>query len=128
METDVWWKAAEGLDIKVGLAMLDTELTSWKADGLDSTDPAVVADALADIAAHVGNKIPDAPEVTFNGLVRYERPVSDTLIGAMMVNFNYTDLVYKNIDNDEYLTQESYWLVNARISVAAFGPRPMLVG
>jgi len=37
----------------------------------------------------------------------------------VMVNFNWTDLVYKNIDNDEYLTQEAYWLVNARISVAS---------
>ena len=119
LDTDIWWKPVQGLDIKLGLALLDTKITSWNVDGLDSSDPEIVADAQADVAAHVGNRIPDSPEVTFNGLVRYETPVSDTLIGAVMVNFNWTDLVYKNIDNDEYLTQEAYWLVNARISVAS---------
>ncbi len=118
-ETDVWWKPTLGLDIKLGLAYVDTELTSWNAAGLDSPDPDVVAEAEADIAAHVGNRVPDAPEWTFNGLVRYERSVSDRLIGAVMVDFNWSDDTFKNIDNDEYLMQEAYWLVNARISVAS---------
>ncbi len=75
----------------------------------------------ADVTAHVGNKIPDAPEVTFNGLVRYERPVSDSLMGTVMMDFNWVDNTYKNIDNNSYLAENAYWLVNGRISLSSVG-------
>ncbi len=109
LETEVWWKPSYRWNVKLGLALLDTEIVEWISD-----DP-------ADVTAHVGNKIPDAPEVTFNGLVRYERPVSDSLMGTVMMDFNWVDNTFKNIDNDSYLAENAYWLVNGRISISSVG-------
>ncbi|MEY3005674.1 MAG: hypothetical protein RI942_16 [Pseudomonadota bacterium] len=119
IESELWWAPTDELDIKLGIAYLDTEITTWNSDGLDSDDPDVVADALADIEAHVGNEIPDSPQLTFNGLFRYTTSISNSLAGMAQVDFNYVDDTYKNIDNDDYLKAPSYWLVNARIGIAS---------
>lgn len=123
IEAELWLKPAAGLDVKLGLAYLDTEITDWAADGLDSDDPDVVADAIADVEAHVGNEVPDSPELTFNGLLRYQRPLSDGLNITGMFNFNFVDDVYKNIDNDEHLRADSYWLLNARLAISSADER-----
>jgi len=119
VESELWWAPTQAIDLKLGAAYLDTEITKWNAEGLDSDDPDVVADAEADILAHVGNEIPDSPQLTFNGLARYSMPISAGLEGMLQVDFNFVDDTYKNIDNDEYLKAKSYWLLNARVGVSS---------
>ncbi|MCZ6829270.1 MAG: TonB-dependent receptor, partial [Gammaproteobacteria bacterium] len=109
IDADLWWRPAAGLDIKLGLAYLDTELTSW-----NSTDP-------EEIAKFVGNEIPDAPEFTANGMIRYEWPIADALVASVLFDANYTGSTFKDIDNSDYLEQPSYWLANARASVGSEG-------
>jgi len=109
IDADLWWRPTEGLDIKVGAAYLDTELTSW-----NSTDP-------EEIDAHVGNEIPDAPEFTANGMIRYEWPVADALLASVMFDASYNASTFKDIGNTDYLEQPSYWLANARVAVGSEG-------
>ena len=119
IESELWLRPAPGLDIKFGVAYLSTEITEWVVEGLDSPDPEVAADAQADLDAHLGNDVPDSPEWTINGLVRYTVPVSDEMNAAFMVDFNHVDDVFKNVDNDEHLIAEDYWLLNARVSLGS---------
>ena len=58
--------------------------------------------------------MPDSPEWTLNSVVRYSVPVSDRMNMMFMVDCNYMDDVYKNVDNDEHLPADSCWLWNAR--------------
>lgn len=118
LESDIRWNPASGLNARFGISYVNTEITDWHVDGLSSANPEVVADALADFQAHIGNEIPDAPQLTFNGLVSYTWRVTPLLSSKIVVDFNYTDEVYKNIDNDEHLKADSYWLLNARVSIA----------
>jgi iron complex outermembrane receptor protein len=118
VESDIWLKPASGLNAHFGISYVNTEITDWRVDGLDSSDPEVMADALADYRGHVGNEIPDAPQLTFNGLVSYAWRITPSLSSKIVVDFNYTDEVYKNIDNSEHLKADSYWLLNARVTIA----------
>ena len=82
-----------------------------------------MADAIADYRGHIGNEIPDAPQLTFNGLIRYAWRITPSLSSKIVVDFNYTDEVYKNIDNSEHLKADSYWLLNARVTLASGNER-----
>ncbi|MFT7306151.1 MAG: iron complex outermembrane receptor protein, partial [Candidatus Azotimanducaceae bacterium] len=118
LESDLWLIPASGLNVRFGISYVNTKITDWHVDGLASSDPEVVAEAIADFQAHIGNEIPDAPQLTFNGLISYTWHVTSLLSSKIVVDFNYTDEVYKNIDNDEHLKAESYWLLNARVTLA----------
>ncbi|MDG1233050.1 MAG: TonB-dependent receptor [Pseudomonadales bacterium] len=122
-ETEFWYKPRTNVDIKIGVAHLDSEITDWFVDGLDSDDPAVVMAAQAAILAHVGNDLPDSPDLTVSGLVRYQHALTDSLRLVTSLDFNYVDELYKNIDNDEHLKAASYWLLNARMTLASENER-----
>jgi iron complex outermembrane receptor protein len=111
-------KPASGLNVRFGISYVNSKISDWHVDGLESFDPEVVAAATADIKAHIGNAIPDAPQLTVNGLVSYTWRITPLLSSKIVVDFNYTDEVYKNIDNDEHLKADSYWLLNARVTIA----------
>lgn len=119
IESELWLRPASGLDIKVGIAYLNTEITDWVVEGLDSSDPEVVADAQAELDAHLGNHVPDSPEWTVNGLVRYGVPLTASLNLSVMADFNHVSDVFKNTSNDDYLKAPSYWLLNARVSLSS---------
>lgn len=92
---------AEGLNLSLGLAYLDTELKDYQSDsGIDFS----------------GNALVQAPEWSANGMARYERPLGSLLYSAQ-VDFSYQDKVYFTSDNREPLSQEAYWLWNAQIGV-----------
>ena len=118
LESDIWLKPASGLNVRFGISYVNSKISDWHVDGLESFDPEVVAEATADIKAHIGNAIPDAPQLTVNGLVSYTWRITPLLSSKIVVDFNYTDEVYKNIDNDEHLKADSYWLLNARVTIA----------
>ncbi len=119
METDLWIRLTGNVDFKLGFSYLDTKITDWFVDGLDSEIPAVAEVAQDEVLAHIGNKLPDSPEFTISGLARYQRALTDSLTLITMIDFNYVDESFKNIDNDEYLMGKAYWLVNARVSIVS---------
>lgn len=103
LELEVWWRPARGWDIRAGAAFLNSEITSWKSDDPD------------EVAQFVGNNVPDAPELTYNGLVRYEWPVGEGLMMAASTDFNFNDFTFKTVDNDPDFAAEEFVLWNARL-------------
>ena len=99
IESDLWWKPTDRLQV------IDTEITKW-----NSVDP-------VEIAARVGNKLPDVPEFTLSGLARYEWPVFSNRVAAIQTDFNYSDENFKSIENRLTDLADDYLLVNARVSL-----------
>ena len=64
-----------------------------------------------------GNEIPNAPSVSFNGRIRYQWPVSGTLAAAIQTDFTYVDEHFLEPNNREYLSEDGYFLANARVSL-----------
>ena len=101
-ELELIWLAAEGLDIHVGLGLLDTELTSSFLPGVAK-----------------GSDLPNSPEVNFNTRINYGWHFGDGLRGDLLVAVAYKDNVSYDIVRQPPQTLEGgYWLVNARIDVS----------
>jgi len=101
-EAELWWKPTQGLDIRLGLGLLDTKITRSVVDGVTK-----------------GSWLPNSPKVTFNGLVRYEWNLSGELLASVMLDTNYQDNVAFDIIRSPAEAREGgYWLANARIEVA----------
>ena len=89
----------DGLDIVLGAAYLDSE----------------VEDVLLPSGQRSNQEMPFAPELTFNGLVRYEWPAIGGAI-AVQSDFSYVDDRFYSSVNHPVLSDDSYFLANARIS------------
>lgn len=107
VELEWVWLPADGWTINLGLSYLDSEIEGW-----DSDDP-------AEVALHEGNNLQDAPELTFNGMVRYDWSLSNGMNASVMSDFNYNDEVYRTLDNESTYLQDSYSLINGRISLTS---------
>jgi len=101
-ELELTWLAAEGLDIKVGLGLLDTELIS-------SVLPGVAA----------GSDLPNSPNINFNTTVDYEWNVSSSLVGDFLLAVSYKDDVsYDIVRQPPETLEDGYWQINARLGIA----------
>jgi len=90
----------EGIEVRMGLGVLDTELKDFQTDGGQDFS---------------GNKLVGAPDVAFNGLVRKDLDVrGGTLI--LQTNFHYQDTVFFETSNDPLLAQDAYWIFGGRVS------------
>lgn len=97
-EVELWWKLAEGWDLRFGLGLLDTEITRSEVGGVSE-----------------GSWLPNSPEVTFNALVRYEWNIGDHLAYIMATTNYQDDVAYDIIRSPVEALEDSYWLANARI-------------
>jgi iron complex outermembrane recepter protein len=102
------WQPVNGLSLNAGAGLLDTELGSFLTAG-----PAGV------VTVPKGNKLPNAPEVTLNFQARYEWTVAGDWTAAVQAGAHYSDKVFKEALNQAYLSADSYWIVDARASVAS---------
>jgi len=119
-EVEMWWKPVEGLDIKAGVSLLDSEIIVWTNDfsgcatlpggGVDPTCPIYI-----EKLAREGNKVPEAPALALNGLVRYEWALSGDKRMFVLVDTSFNDKIFKEVSNT--LETDSYWLTNARLSL-----------
>lgn len=66
----------------------------------------------------VGNRFSNAPNFTFNGLARYETPVSESIKIAAQVDASHESSAFKDATNDRFVFQKAFWLLNARLAVA----------
>lgn len=79
-EVDVQWRPLEGLDIKAGIAYLDSKVTKMPT-ALDSgTTPLSEADELS-----------QAPEWSYNAVVSYEWELSSELMARAMMDYSWKD-------------------------------------
>ena len=102
-EFDLLWKAAEGLDIRLGLGLLDTEIT-------DSFVPNVAE----------GSKLPNSPDVNFNAGVKYQWQLTPALVADIMLDTSYKDDVSYDIVNQPMETlEDGYWITNARAGISS---------
>ena len=108
LDAQATWIPVRGLSLTGSLGLLDTELGSFTTAG--ATGPIVVAK---------GNKLPNAPDTSFNGQVRYEWPAIGDWTPAAQAGAHYSSKVFKEALNTPYLSAGSYWLVDARASLAS---------
>jgi iron complex outermembrane receptor protein len=99
-EFELQWLPVDNAFINLGLGLLDTEYEDF-------------VDALGNDFS--GNTIILAPEVSFNGLAQYDFVLSFGTITAQW-DFSYQDEVFFDSINNPLLSEDSYWLQNARIA------------
>ena len=96
-ELELQWSAAEALDIVAGVGYVDAEL-------------AIGGDA----PVRPGN----TPELSFNGLVRYRTNLPNGLALVLQTDFSYQDDIFFDATERLAVSQDSYWLANARIALS----------
>jgi iron complex outermembrane recepter protein len=102
------WLPSRGLTLSAGLGLLDTKLGAFQTAG-----PAGI------VQVPKGNKLPNAPDLTFNVQARYEWEVASGWTAALQGGAHYSDKVFKEALNTAYLSADGYWLVDARVSLAS---------
>lgn len=105
-EIEIAWRPFQGFNVRSGLGWLDTELGSFNNS---------VAGGVQTIAA--GNQLASAPELSYNLQLSYEFDVTDDLELYSQLGGNFTDEVYKEPFNNEFLKADSFWVFNARIAL-----------
>jgi iron complex outermembrane receptor protein len=108
LDVQATWLPMRGLTLTGGLGLLDTELGSFQTAG-----PA------GPIAVAKGNKLPNAPDATVNAQARYEWAVSGDWTAAVQGAAHYSSKVFKEALNTPVLSADSYWLFDARASIAS---------
>jgi len=108
LDAQVTWLPVRGLTLNAGLGLLDTELGSFSTAG-----------AAGVIVVPKGNKLPNAPDTSFNAQARYEWTVAGDWTAAVQAGAHYSSKVFKEALNTPYLSAGSYWIADARVSLAS---------
>ena len=102
-EFDLLWRVTAGLDIRLGLGLLDTKIT-------DSFVPNVAE----------GSDLPNSPGVNFNAGFKYQWQLVPGLLADIMLDTSYKDDVSYDIVNQPQETlEDGYWITNARAGIAS---------
>jgi iron complex outermembrane receptor protein len=109
LEVSLDWMPVERLTLGAGLSLMESEIVET-----DVVLPPLDGGAESTIQ---GNEIPNAPSVSFNGRVRYQWPVTGALAAAIQTDFNYVDEHFLEPNNREYLSEDGYFIANARLSL-----------
>lgn len=113
-EFELQWLPVDSLFLNLGVGILSTEYKDFVIPSGDFS----------------GNEITMSPELTLNGLIQYDIPLRDNGTLTLQTDFNYQDEVFFDALNNPLLSEDDYWLWNARVSwtssddtweVAAFG-------
>ena len=97
LELDLNWQATEGLNLRAGVSWLDTELDS---PGLD------------------GNELPNAPELQYSLIARYDLTLGNGMGMGFQADLKYSDEMYKEATNDPLAQTDDYTIYNVRISLS----------
>eukprot|EP01093_Parvamoeba_rugata_P006686 TRINITY_DN205_c0_g4_i1.p1 TRINITY_DN205_c0_g4~~TRINITY_DN205_c0_g4_i1.p1 ORF type:complete len:753 (+),score=125.85 TRINITY_DN205_c0_g4_i1:3350-5608(+) len=104
LDLSAQWRpmALKALSLNAGIGILDTELEAF--EGASMTVPK-------------GNEQPDAPELTINLAANYNFDITDNVSAQLAVDGRYQSDAFHDALNTEFLKSESYWVLNARLSV-----------
>lgn len=98
-EVELQATPVEGLDLALGLAYVDTE----------------VKGVLLPSGRVADQEMPFAPEISINGLAAYEWPAFNGKL-RLQGDFNYVDSRFYSTVNHPVLSDEDYFLANARLT------------
>ena len=107
IEADLWWAPSDGLDIKLGVGYLDAEFEKTNRSITTYVGPIPLQ----------GKRPVNTPEWTYNGLIRYERPLNSNLSLVLMGDFRWTDERFLEATNQVFDRADDYMLVNARAAI-----------
>lgn len=110
-EVELILNPADGLDIMLGASYLDTEVTGLPTD-FNTFDPITFAPAQNFPTG--AEKAPLAPELSLNGLVRYERPAFGGTV-AIQGDFNWQSEHKFNLASSPVTREGSYGVLNAKL-------------
>lgn len=96
-ELELLWAPAPDWLMQLGLGYIDSE----------------IKDGGYIVGADDGNKLPGAPQWTFNGLLRKEFHIGEGVL-SLQALARFTDETTFDIANADILTEGSYWIVNVR--------------
>lgn len=100
LELDVVWYPTDSLLLNVSAAFMDSELKDFETDG--GTDLS-------------GNEISLTPETSVTALARYDHDLGDLGSAFVQATAAYRSSFFFTPDNADFLEQDSYTLVSARI-------------
>ena len=106
VETELEYTGLDNWYIKAGLAWLDTEFKEYET----------ISPATGEITSFAGNEQPAAPTWNLNGIVRYYSELDSGAMVSLQTDFTFVDDQFFTADNNPSLTEEAYWLVNARVT------------
>jgi len=102
-ELELLWRATEGLDIRVGMGLLDTEITR-------SSLPFVTE----------GSELPNAPETNFNINVKYAWNIGGSLVADVIFDSAYKDdVTYDIVRSPAAAREDGYWLTNLKAGISS---------
>ena len=101
------WLPVDGLSLRAGLGLLHTHLGSFP-----------YATASGPFTEPAGNRLPDAPDTSFNGTARYEHNVFGTYVGAIQFQGTFAGENFKEALNTPYLFTKANWVFDGRVSLA----------
>ena len=100
-EFELVWLAGEGLDVRAGVGLLDTEITTSILPGVAQ-----------------GSDLPNSPEINFNTRIDYRWALGDRLAANVMLALAYKDdVTYDIVRQPPETREDGYWLANARLSI-----------
>lgn len=103
----------------VGVGVLDTEVDSSQ---FANTQPLTPADDPAtpgineSLSPVDGNELANAPELSYNLMAKHIVPLGDNGKISFQLGYNWRDDIFFGVDNNPYEAQESFGLLDARIS------------
>ncbi len=98
--------ALKGLTVNAGLGLLHTKLGAF-------------ASSAGPVAA--GNRLPDAPTVSFNTGASYEFSLGNNISARIAVDGHYQSSAFKDALNDPIIATSGYWVWNGRVSLLRRG-------
>ncbi len=108
LDASLTWKPVQGLTLRGGLGLLHTKLGAFQTAGPGGIIPVAK-----------GNKLPNAPQVTFNGSARYQWRLTDGWSMSVQGTAHYSDKVFKEALNQSYLSADRYWIFDGRVAVTS---------
>lgn len=111
-ELDLKWQPLDGLDLSLGVAWLDTEVTKWDAvDPAQSSWPVTVR---RDVS---GIELAQSPEWSYTALASYQWPLANGLVMEVAGDLSFTDDTTGGVSPED--ATEDYTLLNARVGIGA---------
>lgn len=109
-EIDMQWVPADGWNIHLGAAWLDSEITEWVTVDRNLSawpDSIVLIDA-----AEIGAELPMAPNLQYSALVMKQWPIGNNIIDAA-IEYSWTDKTTGGVDPND--ATDDYGVTNLRV-------------
>jgi len=100
-EFELHTRLTDELNLQLALGLLNTELQDFRSIGGQD---------------YSGNVLVLSPKVSFSGLAQYTIPLASRGAIVLQTDFNYQSEVFFDTANNPLLSQDGYWIANARVA------------